>query len=213
MLGIHFTNTRLDRACASWYSRSMKLFKNKKLVLIVIIVLLSLVAALFVLEKKGITNLIGNNNTNLDDEAKTTSNAATAQEDYKDGNPREAGNTIDENRGSATVIDNGGRSSSVDTSNPVVSKTGEITVYSPAANAILTNPTNISGKSTLSKISYRLIDNVSGVISTGELSVVNGSFSARLSFETSAQTGRLDIYGTKPDGVEFSSIEIPVRFK
>lgn len=213
MSGIHFTNTHLDRACASWYSSSMKLFKNKKLVLIVFIVLFSMVAALFILEKKGVISLVGGKKNTTSNDAKTTSKAATAQEDFDDGDYRSPGNSIHENTGSGGISDNEGSIGNIDTSKPLISKTGEITVYAPQKDTVIRSGSTIAGMSSLAKVSYRLMDSVSGVISTGELSVVNGKFSGTLSFTTSAKEGRLDIYGTRANGTEFSNVEVPFRFE
>lgn len=186
--------------------------KRKKIVLIILVLLLVSAASLLVLEKKGITNLYTKTNNGASEE-KTTSNTTTAQEDFNDGEIREPGNTSDENRGSGGITDGNGSIGNVDTSNPVVSSTGEITLYNPKPNELIGSGHQLAGASSLSKVSYRIIDEVSGVISMGEISVVNGKFSGSISFSTSADRGRLDLYGTRSDGVEFSNIEVPLRFK
>src|SRR5688500_10235935 len=51
---------------------------------------------LFILEKKDVTNLFTARNTaTTDDDAKTTSTAPTAQEDFTDGGPRDVGESSD----------------------------------------------------------------------------------------------------------------------
>jgi hypothetical protein len=185
---------------------------TKKILLATLVAILVLGSILFALEKAGITNLYSSNKSG-DSEAKTTSTTKTAQEDFNDGEFREPGNSLNENEGTGSISDNNGTiSEDTDTSNPVVSATGEITLYTPKSNASVNSGYVVAGTSTLSFVSYRLIDSVSGVISMGELRVVNDKFSGTLNFTTTADEGRLDIYGTKEDGSEFSSIEIPIRF-
>ena len=144
--------------------------------------------------------------------AQTTSNTPSAQSSYSDGEYREPGNTVHENQGEASVSDTGGRASS-NTSEPKTSSTGEITVYLPIANSVITSGQEISGISTLPRVHYRIIDNVTGVVASGSLEVVNGRFSGILNFSNAAQEGRVDIFATKSDFTEYSNVEIPVRFE
>lgn len=178
-------------------------------------IILLILAILFVLEKTGVINLYQKNNVVLTDNpaAKTTSDAPSAQENFTGGEEREPGNTLQENAGSGDVLDqNGFIDAGVDTSNPTTSATGEISVFTPEPNTIISDGAVLSGQSSLSKITYRLIDSASGVIASGELSVVEGKFSGIIKFTTAASKGRVDIFGTKDDLSEFSNIEIPVRF-
>ena len=149
-----------------------------------------------------------------DDTAKTTSDATTAQPDFSEGgNERgEPGNTLQENQGSGTIQDTGGADSQT-SGDPVKSDTGEITINSPGKNSLLSSGRTISGVSSLDTVSYRIIDDISGVIATGRLQVKNGKFSGKITFETGAENGRLDFFGTKNDLTEFSNVEIPVRFR
>jgi hypothetical protein len=187
-------------------------FKNSKFITALLCCVVLVGGVLFILEKQHIINLYGKKNSAND--PKTTSTVATAQDTFTDGNPREAGNTLSENKGSAVVSDtNGAINSNIDTSHPTVSKTGEISVFTPQSNALVNSGFTVSGLSSLSLVSYRVIDDVSGVISTGELRVVDGKFSGTLGFSTTAATGRIDFFGTKFDGTEYSSVEITVRFK
>lgn len=189
----------------------MDLFKNKKNIILLLIVLAS-VLLLFILEKGQIINLYSSPSPNAD-EAQTTSNEKSAQADFSDGDEnKDPGNTIRENQGTANVSDSGG-TPSTDTSKPTESKTGEIKLFLPHANSVISSGQEISGTSSLAIVSYRIIDNVSGVIASGELRVVNGNFSGNIGFNTSANEGRIDVFGVKEDGTEFSNIEVPVRFK
>lgn len=167
----------------------------------------------FVLERKGVINLY-TKEIPTDTDATTTSKAPSAQSDFNEGDDREAGSTIREGGGTASVVDNSGSiADSVDRSNPSVSATGEITIFSPTSNTLVDDQLYIAGTSTLASVSYRVVDSISGVISLGELSVVNGQFSGTLKIETDASEGRLDIFGAQNDGNEFSNLAIPLRFR
>lgn len=184
---------------------------NKKI--IIVIIALSLGISLFLLQKSNLINLpfITNGDTN---EARTSSSADTAQDDFSGANERDPGNTMGENRGSAVVTDtNGNIDSSIDTNKSTISKNGLIQVFSPLNDQTLVQDLEITGKSSLDRVSYRLIDNVSGLISAGTIKVVEGNFSGKLTFQTTASEGRLDIYSTTQDGVESENIEIQVRFR
>lgn len=187
---------------------------TKRKILIVLSVIFALAIIVVVLEKSNVTNFYTKDIATTEQETeKTTSNTETAQEEFTDGEYREPGNSIGEDEGFAEVVDsNGWIDSSVNTNNPTKSASGEIEVYAPAMNSLLKSGYTIAGSSSLQRVSYRIIDNVSGMIASGELSVVNGKFSGKINFNTTANEGRLDIYGTKSDMAEFSNIEIPVRF-
>ncbi len=188
---------------------------KKRLFLSVIALLVVVGIIFFVLEKTDTTSFFSAS-TDSEQEAQTTSELPSAQPDYNGGSAAEEnkdpGNTNNENQGSAIVTDNNG-AASTDTSKSLASASGEITVYLPHTNSVLKAGQEISGISTLPVVQYRLIDNISGVIATGSLKVVDGNFSGTLSFNTSANEGRLDIFATKSDASEFSAVEIPVRFK
>lgn len=193
---------------------ALKNNKSKKIALVILLAVLTTAAVLFILEKKQIINLYSKKSTDhVSNEAKTTSETPTAQDDFQSDEVREPGSTLDENKGSGDITDTGGSLSSIDTSNPVASKTGEITLYSPKKQSIIKSGHVIGGTSLLNTISYRLIDSVSGVIGMGEIKVVNGKFSGNLVFKTTAKEGRLDIYASRADGNEYSNIEIPLRFE
>ena len=154
------------------------------------------------------------NELNSAQQAQTTSDAPSAQSDFNNGDERQAKAQDQTNRGNSIIIDNQGDiPNDISRNNPKVSESGEITVFSPTDNSLLSNGQILSGTSTLPKINYRVIDDISGMITIGELAVVNGSFSGAITFDTLADTGQIDIYATQVNGVEFSNIAIPVRFK
>lgn len=184
--------------------------KNRKVIIPIILVIVAGLSFIVYQSNDNTESVktIHTQNTDTD----TTSDIESAQSDFSGAEEREAGNTQLENQGTGQISDTGGVPSS-DTSNSTTSKTGEITVYLPKKDSVVSVNQEISGKSTLPSVSYRIIDNISGVIAAGELKVVNGNFSGKLNFSTPSSQGRIDIFGTKPDATEFSNIELPVRFK
>lgn len=149
----------------------------------------------------------------VDSISKTTSTAPSAQEEFTGATERPVLEPSSE-KGEAYVSDNQGQSEIIpDKSQWTTSHSGQIIVYSPSNNQLLQKGDLISGESSLSTVSFRIIDNVSGVISEGQLTVVNGKFSGSVGFSTTATEGRLDIYSSSEDGIESSNIGIPVRFK
>lgn len=112
-----------------------------------------------------------------------------------------------------TVKDNSGTINSIpDQSKWLVSKDGVITVYSPTTDTQIKNGSLLTGKTSATSVSFRLIDNLQGMISQGKVNVVNGNFSATFKFSTTATQGRLDVYVENPDFTESSIIEVPIRF-
>lgn len=93
------------------------------------------------------------------------------------------------------------------------SKDDNIVLYSPTKNSLVTNTISISGVSKLNSINYRLIDNVSGVVISGLLNVVDGKFSGTISYKSTAVEGRLDVFSSNSMGDESNSIEVNLRFK
>ncbi|MCA9348509.1 hypothetical protein KC867_03810 [Candidatus Saccharibacteria bacterium] len=200
------------------YKSQSKINKNKKIILLLVAIVLVAIISFIALHKTGKISLFSQNNTtesNTEDkEAQTTSNTPTAQAEYSEGDEREPGNTVHENRGSSAINDTQGNiPSGISTNQPISSNSGEITVYSPVKESLLRSGQVVAGASTLPRVTYRVIDNVSGMIAMGELSVVNGKFSGTIDFDTSSQDGRLDIFATRPDGSEYSVIEVPIRFR
>ena len=183
----------------------------KKIILIILLSVLVIAGTFLVLEKLQIIDLINKKAPSSTSEDKTTSTTKTAQEDFTGADEREPGNSLNENKGSGGIADNNGTiSNGTDTTNPIISSTGEITIYAPRQKADVKSGDEISGASTLQKVSYRIIDDVSGVIATGTLQVVNGKFSGKLSYVSTAKEGRLDIFGTRSDGVEYSNVTVSI---
>lgn len=118
-------------------------------------------------------------------------------------------------RNEGMVTDNNGNVGSIPPESQwTTSQTGVITLYAPAKNSVVKKGNTISGKSTASAVSYRLIDDVTGVIAQGQLTVSNGQFSGTFDFNTTASEGRLDLFTTySDDGTESNNIEVPIRFK
>jgi len=194
--------------------KSINRYLRKKLVVTVVCGMAVLFAfAIYILEKKHVINISKDGKPVVADGAKTTSTTPTAQSDFNSGEQREPGNSIKESQGTGGIFQTTNPTMAVDTTNPTESKTGEITIYSPQKNTEVKSGVMVAGASTLAKISYRLIDSVSGMIAQGELTMTNGKFSGNLNFITTAKEGRLDIYATRADGAEYSTVELPLRFK
>lgn len=156
---------------------------------------------------------LSKDNQQSEENAKTSSQTKTAQEDYSDGNERSTDTVDQSQKGSGGITDNGGTSSAPQNATPITSATGEISVLSPQANATISSGQEISGTSSLPSVTYRIMDDISGVIATGELRVVNGKFSGNINFNTSATGGRIDFYATRANGIEYSNVEVSVRFR
>lgn len=140
----------------------------------------------------------------------TTSKELSAQSSFTNGGKR---TVVQSDKNEGVVTDTGGNISSLPPSSDWSSSYGgAITVYSPVKNSILSTGQTMSGVSTADRVSFRIIDSVSGVIAQGSLGVVNKKFSGSFSFETTAKEGRLDVFTVSSDGVESNIIEIPVRF-
>lgn len=184
---------------------------RKKLFLSVGAAVLVLAVGLFALEKFDVTNFVSGKNVSSTNDPKTTSTAPTAQDDFTDGGPRDV-NPGDDNEG--TVQDTGGNVPTIPPESQWSKSSDQrITVYGPAKNSVIKKGDTLSGVSTLTKVNFRLIDDVTGVIVTGSLAVEGGKFSGSFDFSTSGTNGRLDVFTANADGVESSVVEIPVRFK
>jgi len=149
---------------------------------------------------------------NTDETATTTSTAASAQNDFTAGSARKEASKPNINEG--TITDNNGSTVTPPAENTWVrsSDGSSVIVYSPINNQVLQTGQILSGASTATRVNFRLIDNISGVIAQGTLSVVNGKFSGVSSFKTVASDGRVDIFTSDDQGVESNNVSIPVRF-
>lgn len=93
-----------------------------------------------------------------------------------------------------------------------VSSSGNITIKLPSANSVIKSGVVVGGSANVEKVQYRLIDNSVGVISQGFISVVNGTFSASISFQSNSTSGRLDVFSTDVSGAELNEVQIAVSF-
>lgn len=186
-----------------------KTANTKKVVFITLGVVLLAALVFAILEKTRVTNFVSLAPTA--EKAQTTSTAPSAQESFDQGGDRTPA-TSTRNEGSAS--DTGSVTGSLPPESQWTrSSSGVITAYSPAANEVVTSGASFSGASTADTVYFRLIDTASGVIAQGPLSVVDGTFSGKLQFSTTAADGRLDLYTATADGVESNNIEIPIRFR
>lgn len=194
----------------------MKKYRNlhntqKFLVLGALCVIMLGGVSVFLLEKFNIINLFATNNPSVSSGAHTTSKAESAQEDFTGGNDRTVNQT---NKNEGVVKDTGGEVSNIPPQSQwLVSSDKLITLYTTYKDSILKKGDAISGASSLPKIYFRLIDDVSGVIAQGTLTVIDGKFAGSFDFSTSGTNGRLDVFQASSDGVESSNIMVPVRFR
>lgn len=172
--------------------------------------LLVVIGVFLALELTGRTSFIFDRDAKSDNQAKTTSDAPSAQSDYSSGDNRQPA-TPRPNTDEISVSDTGGSTASGVAA--LRSADGVISVDNPAKNALFTSGSSLSGTSNVPKVSYRLMDDMSGVTATGDLAVANGKFSGKFTFSTKASVGRLDVFQVGSGGIEKSIIEIPVRFK
>lgn len=142
--------------------------------------------------------------------AQTTSKVPSAQSDFSGGSERSTATT---NKTEGIVEDTQGNST-VDTSSEQWTKSqdGSLVVYAPYSSKLLASGDILSGVSNGSRVSYRLIDNISGQIAQGSLQVVNGRFSGVFEFSTKATEGQVDVFNQASDGTETNNVSIPVRF-
>lgn len=173
-----------------------------------------LVLLLGTLEKLNIINVYSRSNAPSQDipEAKTTSTAPSAQDDFTNGGERQVSTPADKSEG--VVKDNNGSVGTVPNANQWTrSSDGKITVYSPEKSLLIASGFTLSGASSYQKVNFRLVDNASGVISQGSVNVLSGKFSGTFSFTSKGTEGRLDVFYANEDGVESSNVSVPVRYK
>ena len=182
--------------------------KKIKVTLVVICLFISLLLV-YVLERKNIINLRPNK-LQVQSTAKTTSTADTAQENFTDGDNRVPTSTLKQE---GTMEDSNGAVSTTPPENQWKTSVDKaITVFSPSTDASFKTGSQVSGKSVYPVVSFRLIDDVQGVLSQGNIKVVNGKYAGVLNFSTQGKLGRLDIFSTSSDGTEKSNVEIQIRF-
>ena len=76
-----------------------------------------------------------------------------------------------------------------DSSKWSTSSSGLLTVKLPGANETISSGYTITGTASVNPVQYRLIDNNVGVISQGPINVVNGNFTASISFTAHSSGG------------------------
>lgn len=187
--------------------KNKKVKESKKKYLVIVMIIL---AAGIVIASRAIS-IENKDQNNFENTANTTSTAATAQPDFNDGTEREA---VVNNTNEGTVTDTSGNFS-VDngTEASLRSGDGKISLLVPTKDSIIRSSDAISGFSEYPAVSFRLIDDVSGVIARGELQVVDGKFSGEFNFSSNASRGRLDVFSANPDGTEESNLSVDIRFK
>lgn len=191
-----------------------KINKHKRhtLVIKLVIAIISLLCVFLILQISGLINIpsIFQQRT-LINKNSISSNKSAIPSNYSGGDNRTT-TTYEKAEGGVSST-NG----NIETIPPVSqwssSKDGMITVYSPTINGLFKNGQSLSGTASISNVSYRLIDSVSGVIASGSINVNNGKFSGIFNFQSRASNGRLDIFSANELGIESSVIEIPVRLK
>ncbi len=190
------------------HNEASKRVKTRRTKLMVLVVL-SLAALLTVLSLTGQIHLFGKESSSKDI-AQTTSKVPSAQNDFSSGSERSTA-TTDKIEG--VVNDTEGRDIPETPSEQwTKSPDGSLVVHAPYSNKSLVAGDILSGASSGSRVSYRLIDNVSGQIAQGSLRVVDGKFSGVFEFSTKATEGQVDVFNQAPDGTETNNISIPVRF-
>jgi hypothetical protein len=102
---------------------------------------------------------------------------------------------------------------STDASQWSTSSSRLITVKSPLRNSTFKSGDTVTGSTSVaSQVQYRLIDSQTGVISQGAINVVDGNFTASLSFTPHSGSGSLDIFSVNSDDTENNEVQIPLNF-
>lgn len=161
--------------------------------------------------------LMPNNNTtnNSQDTAsgkvsKGNSDKNTDESDLikKGGNKNQGKHSTD----GTGVSDNQGKGVSPQ-SGGVSSDSKQITLYTPKSGQTLTSGTSIKGAASVSKIQYRISDDIHGQIGQGSLDVKDGYFSGTISVNgTDAKSGTFEVYSFNSQGQEVNHIGIKVKY-
>lgn len=192
--------------------KHIKKLKNKKIILIIVLVLL-VAAAPFVYVYGFGGNLFGWSKFYDDDNTRPGVNKPRDAEDdemKREGNQNHSAGDADSS-GDTNVVDGEGEGVNEGDSG-AQSESGDITLIAPADGQRLQNGDTIRGRADTSSVSYRLEDDVRGVIGMGELQVKDGKFSGQLSLNTSGKNGTLDVYSFDSQGREINNIRIKVTY-
>lgn len=117
----------------------------------------------------------------------------------------------EESAASGGVVDTGGKNVTPQ-SDGTTSQSGNITLYSPTSNEIISSSVTVEGSAKTSMVYYRINDNVRGMIGSGQLSVHNGNFSGNLSVSTTATQGSIEVYSLDSQGREINNISVNVKY-
>ena len=144
--------------------------------------------------------------------AQTTSTLPSAQNKYK-GDNRHTTDVVSSSNDKGGAVDNKG-DSNTNTSGGSVSASGLVTVLSPVSNQLFGSGSVLRGRvNNLTKVQYRVVDDVEGVVAQGSLDVVNGSFSGTMQFTSKGTTGRVDVFTYDQSYDERNNVQVPVHFK
>lgn len=109
------------------------------------------------------------------------------------------------------VVDTGGKNVTSQ-SGGVSSQSGNITLYSPVPNQKVTGTIAVKGAAKTSVVYYRINDNVSGMIGSGQLLVNNGFFSGTLAANTTATKGSFEVYSFDSHGREIDNLSVELQY-
>lgn len=94
------------------------------------------------------------------------------------------------------------------------SSNGSIVLQFPTQNTAFVSGQPIVGLSSITPVSFLLVDNTVGKIAGGTLNVVNGKFDSSIEFTPHSKSGVLQIYHPNPsNGAEQDIININVNFQ
>lgn len=148
-----------------------------------------------------------NKNTAADDDRADESNKKDQDEALKEGNKIQgkhdtAGSGVTDNNGEG-VTDTGG----------IISKSGDLTLFSPTKNQEISSGITVTGKSKSNNLHYRMSTS-DQQIALGELSVVNGKFSGNIVVNgvDSGENGTFEVFNFNSKGQEINNIRIDVVF-
>lgn len=94
----------------------------------------------------------------------------------------------------------------------ISSSSKNITLYNPAKNQHIKSGDVITGKANVQTVYYRINDDINGMISNGQLKVVDGKFSGVINVNTRAKNGTFEVYSFNAEGQEVNNISIEVAY-
>ncbi len=104
----------------------------------------------------------------------------------------------------------------------VVSNSGNIKVFAPFTNDLISNPFKLEGEARVFEnvLNFRLSDVSGNIISEGNLTADAkdvgkfGKFEAKVEFSKTSDVGTLEVFSLSPkDGSEINMVEIPLNFE